>query len=657
VSAPGPRSIDASASTFERGFLPTIAIVGGLIILGSLWQLSGGPIDERWFVLLGLTALSGSATLRLPGTPVSFSISDSFTMASALLFGPAAGTVTVAIDSLVISMRLARRPIPTRRVVFNATAPPLAMWIAAQAFFLIAGAGPMASTKVSPAHLIGSVTIFAGLFFILNTGLIALAIAFEQRVRAVAIWREHFLGLWLTYFGGAAVAALLVVLVQQRHPDVLALVLLTPVPFIIYAAFRNTVGRMEDRVGHLNQVNGMYLSTIETLAQAIDAKDQVTHGHIRRVQENAVKLAHALGIDDDAQLRALEAASLLHDVGKLAVPDHILNKPSSLTPTEFENMKRHANVGADILEAIGFPYPVVPIVRHHHENWDGTGYPAGLAAEQIPVGARILSVVDCFDALTSDRPYRTRLSPEEALRVVRARSGTMYDPRVVSTFVTMLENSPPVVELPVTTAPQGLSDIAGTAHHDMRRSLASRGDAEAFATLFELGVQAATAATVGEALSRIHAILRNLMPADVCALYVHDAETDTLAATSVSGVHAPAIVGTTIRVGQRLSGWVAANRQTIVNSEAALDLGNLTMRLDPPPLRCLSTAICTDGELSGVLTLYSTRRQPFTEAHVPMIEAVAIGLGNLLRVRHGAAMAAGETNVLTIEPARVHRLH
>jgi hypothetical protein len=269
-------------------FLPTIAIVGGLIILASLRTLAGAPIDERWFVLLGLTALSGSATLRLPGTPVSFSISDSFTMAAALLFGPAARTVTVAIDSLVISMRLARRPIPARRVVFNATAPPLAMWIASNAFFLIAGAGPMAAGKVSAAQLIGSVSIFAGLFFILNTGLIALAIAFEQRVRAVPIWREHFLGLWLTYFGGAAVAALLVVLVQQRQPDVLALVLLAPVPFIIYAAFRNTVGRMEDRVGHLNQVNGMYLCTIETLAQAIDAKDQVTHGHIRRVQVIAV---------------------------------------------------------------------------------------------------------------------------------------------------------------------------------------------------------------------------------------------------------------------------------------------------------------------------------------------------------------------------------
>jgi putative nucleotidyltransferase with HDIG domain len=656
VSAPHTRLIDIAVKRIERPFLPAIVAVGSLVILGSLWRLGSAPTDERWFVLVGLTVLSGSATLRLPGTPVSFSISDSFTMAAALLFGPAAGTVTVAIDSLVISMRLARRPIPARRVLFNGTAPALAMWVASHVFFLLAGAGPMAETHVSVARLIGPVMVFAGLFFILNTGLIAVAIAFEQRVRALPIWREHFLGLWLTYFGGAAVAALLVVLVQERHPDMLALVLLTPIPFIIYATFRNAVGRMEDRVGHLNQVNEMYLCTIETLAQAIDAKDQVTHGHIRRVQQNAVKLARALGIDNQEQLRALEAASLLHDVGKLAVPDHILNKPSTLTPAEFENMKRHANIGADILVSIGFPYPVVPIVRHHHESWDGTGYPAGLAAEDIPVGARILSVVDCFDALTSDRPYRTKLGREEAIRVLQDRSGTMYDPRVVATFVKMLETSPTVVELPsVLLPPHVLADITGTAQRDMLRSATNASDPETFATLFELGVQAASASNAGEALSRIHATLRNLMPADICALYLNNRNTDSLVATFVSGLHAEVITGTTMRVGQRLSGWVAANRQTIVNSDAALDLGNLALELDPVPLRCLSTAIGAEPVI-GVLTVYSTRRQPFTDTHVQVVEAIAGGLGTLLQTGHDQP-SLREVGTVTVESALGERVH
>src|SRR5437867_6909188 len=166
----------------------------------------------------------------------------------------------------------------------------------------------------------------------------------------------------------------------------------------------------------------------------MDAKGQVPPGHIRRVQAYAVGLAKALGVTDPAQINAIEAASLLHDMGKLAVPEYILNKPGPLTPTEFEKMKMHASVGADILSAIQFPYPVVPIVRHHHESWDGSGYPDGLAGSDIPIGARILSVVDCFDALTSDRPYRPRLTDREALRILVERRGTMYDPLVVDTF-------------------------------------------------------------------------------------------------------------------------------------------------------------------------------------------------------------------------------
>ena len=164
-------------------------------------------------------------------------------------------------------------------------------------------------------------------------------------------------------------------------------------------------------------------------------KDQITHGHIRRVQTYAVGLAKSIGVSDEKLLKAIEAAALLHDMGKLAVPEHILNKPGKLTPAEFEKMKLHASVGADILSAIDFPYPVVPIVRHHHENWNGTGYPDGIKGTDIPIGARILSVVDCFDALTSDRPYRPRLSDDEAIAILMERRGSMYDPLVVDTFI------------------------------------------------------------------------------------------------------------------------------------------------------------------------------------------------------------------------------
>src|SRR6185295_318478 len=230
-----------------------------------------------------------------------------------------------------------------------------------------------------------------------------------------------------------SVAALIVTYTHEI--DISTLAIIVPLLIVSYLTFRTAMGRVEDSNKHLSDLNRLHLSTIETLAMAIDAKDQVTHGHIRRVQAYAVGLARQMGVSDEKLIKAIEAAALLHDMGKLAVPEHILTKPGKLTAAEFEKMKLHASVGADILSAIDFPYPVVPIVRHHHENWNGTGYPAGLKATDIPIGARILSVVDCFDALTSDRPYRPKLSDEAAVQILLERRGSMYDPIVVDTFI------------------------------------------------------------------------------------------------------------------------------------------------------------------------------------------------------------------------------
>ncbi len=196
------------------------------------------------------------------------------------------------------------------------------------------------------------------------------------------MWRENFIWISLNYFCGASVAVLLVV--GTREIDLRFIGVIVPLLLVLYFTFKISMDRVEDANRHVEKVNRLYLSTIETLAMAIDAKDQVTHGHIRRVQKYAVGLAKALGVHDEALLKAVEAAALLHDMGKLAVPEYILNKPGRLTEAEFEKMKLHASVGADILSAIDFPYPVVPIVRHHHESWDGTGYPDGLRGRTSP---------------------------------------------------------------------------------------------------------------------------------------------------------------------------------------------------------------------------------------------------------------------------------
>ncbi|MGE5245879.1 MAG: HD domain-containing phosphohydrolase [Betaproteobacteria bacterium] len=604
-------------------YVGTAVVSGMLVLAASVRAMIAAPPDLRWVALAVLTVISGQLMLRMPAIPVSFSISDVFTFTAALMFGPAAGAVVVAIDAAVVSMRLVRSTRTATRYLFNVSAGALAMSLAARAFFALSPVGPLAADGSAIIQCVGPLAVFAGVYFALNTGLVALAVSLERHQPPWRVWREHFLSLWPGYFGGASAAGLALFLVSARSGDIRVLAFVLPIPFILYVTFRTAVARMQDHVGHLTRVNSMYLATIETLAQAVDARDQVTHDHIRRVQKNAMRLAAELGVDDELQLRALEAAALLHDTGKLAIPEHILNKPDKLTPTEFETMKLHATIGADILSPIGFPFPVVPIVRHHHENWDGTGYPDGLRGEQIPIGARIISVVDCFDALTSDRPYRRALAPERALDVIVERSGVMYDPAVVAALVRIKDalaepSMPSVGQRLVETIVQ-----ASQAIKDDSRP------ADPAITAMTVNL----AGRLGQAVGR-HQDLQPLCD-DICeelslvtpgltiVVYEYDAELDALYGRAASGAHRDAVVGLTIGVGLRLTGWVAAHRKTIVNSEAALDLGNVAATLRPAPQLCLSTPIAAGRQLLGVLTVYSTGARPFAAKDVALLEMLA----------------------------------
>src|SRR2546427_8320141 len=290
----GPAPSQANRSRFIRVrewhlparkpmYLTAIAVGGATVTLISLYDLGSHTPGWPLVIVLILTMLSGIATLRLPSITASFSISDTFTIAAALLFGPAAGTVAVVLDTLVISLRLAKRNLGIKRLAFNTAAPALAMWLAARCFAAVIGVTALIQSPVPPARWFGPLVLFTALYFVLNSGFVAGAVALTERKPLWAIWRRHFLPLWLTHFGGAAVTALLIALVQSRGVDLFVLALVSPIPFILYATFKSVVGRIEDQLEHFEQVNRMHLATIETLAHAIDAKDQVTHGHIRRV--------------------------------------------------------------------------------------------------------------------------------------------------------------------------------------------------------------------------------------------------------------------------------------------------------------------------------------------------------------------------------------
>jgi putative nucleotidyltransferase with HDIG domain len=622
-----------------RIYLALVITAGLAVVLHSLYTLYISPVGYEWFVLAGLTLLSGSFTVRVPTIPARLSVSETFVFAAVLLFGPAAATMVVALDSLVISLWIFRSSRRAERVLFNLAAPAVAVWIASRAFYGLAGIQPLASAPHAIFGLIFPLLVLSVVYFLLNSWLIAIAVALEQKSSAFGVWRHNFLWLSLNYFSGASVAALLLPYLQgPGYAFVRVIGVLLPLLLISYLTFKTALGRVEDATRHLAELNRLYLSTIETLAMAIDAKDQITHGHIRRVQKFAVGLAQAMGVTDDAQIRAVEAAALLHDMGKLAVPEYILNKPGPLTTAEFEKMKLHASVGADILSAIEFPYPVVPIVRHHHECWNGTGYPDGLHGSDIPIGARILSVVDCFDALTSDRPYRPRLSDAEALRILHERRGTMYDPLVVDTFTRVHRDIAPPEYEPGSMEGGGLSAITRGSLASVEGSLAapSRLDdisasTEEMLSLYELARSLSGRLDFVDAADIISKHLRRLVPATTCVFFLYDSQTDELVAAHAAGENASHFSDIRIEMGQRLSGWVAANRQTIVNSDPMLDLGEVARALRPPLRSCLSTPLARDKDLVGVLTVYSTHRDAFSEDHRRIVEVVARQVSDTVR--------------------------
>ena len=445
-----------------------------------------------------------------------------------------------------MSLRLVPRLRTVHRVLFNVGTVSIAVYMAAQLYFRLAGLDTRQPAYGPVESFVGPLYVFAGGVFAINSWLVALALSFERGVSAVSIWRTQFLWLSATYLASASIAAILVTFTNTFSIGLVGLLL--PLVLVSFVAVRTTLGRLDDANQHLGEVNQLYLSTIETLAMAIDAKDQVTHGHIRRVQRFAVELAKLLGMSDDRQLKAIEAAALLHDMGKLAIPEFILNKPGQLTSSEFDVMKTHAALGAEILSSIHFPYPVIPIVRHHHENWDGSGYPDGLKGSEIPIGARILSVVDCYDALTSDRPYRAAMSDEQAVAILSQRRGRMYDPLVVDAFVDSLHSlrnavadygfhtailqRPDAPSVPATASPGSLNPTAALRSLELLCAMAP----------FPAGPSASAIAR--QALSHV----RGIAQCDTAILFAYEAHTLELVPLMFDGPSGDSVMGIRIAV-------------------------------------------------------------------------------------------------------------
>jgi diguanylate cyclase (GGDEF)-like protein/putative nucleotidyltransferase with HDIG domain len=394
----------------------------------------------------------------------------------------------------------------------------------------------------------------------------------------------------------------------------------------------------------------LHMRAVESLAIAIDAKDQTTHGHVRRTQLYALELGKLLNVSA-AELEALKAGALLHDVGNLAVPEYILNKPGRLSAAEFEKMKIHTSVGGDIVRRVGFPYPVEDVVRFHHEKWDGTGYPGGLKGESIPLVARIISTVDFYDSVRCDRPYRAGREREESLALLRQLAGKSFDPVVVEMFVKHVDDfdallSPEDVREQVQpeathahAEPNADAEAAAVSHvstasHVSTVSHGTRDGAEGFrsiaraqrevSALHEMAQSIGSSLNLPDTAALIVAKLRTIVPFDACAIYVLDDKTAKAAPVLAAGDWEEFFSAREISMGAGITGWVLANARAMYQTPPELETAGAPAEVAAQVRDVISSPLLREDGAFGAITLYSRRAAAYTGEHLRLLETVCL---------------------------------
>jgi diguanylate cyclase (GGDEF)-like protein/putative nucleotidyltransferase with HDIG domain len=615
-----------------------IALVTGVGLLcfyhavSQMWVLRSDLPWFNWLFLGALTLLVGSHPVRLPGARGTVSVSDTFVFLSIMMLGPNPAAVLGGLDGFFGTTTRSWRSELYKRF-FNLSLMSISVWIGGQIYArILAGHGKMIGIALAPNEMLVPVSAMVLLHFLVNSMGVACVVGICLRQSFLKTWKDGFLWTSLSYFAGGSAAAVVYMFVHKYgFPSFAALL---PILLITYYTYKIYLERVEDKNKHIKELASVHMSTIESLAMAIDAKDQMTHGHVRRVQAYALELARLLNVRPE-ELHALKAAALLHDIGKLAVPDYILNKPGKLTATEYQKMKIHPQVGAEILRNVKFPYPVLPIVRHHHERYNGTGYPDGLRTEEIPLGARILAIVDCYEALRANRVYRHRLTRDEAVRVVRESAGTHFDPKIVEVFI---ENLDQIEEYVTATArrtwPQeatlplqssvlqaAVEEESAEAQPSVLNEIASA-QKEVFA-LYEIAQTLGSSLNMTDTLVIIVSKIEKLIPFATCVIYLVDPVTKALVAEYVSGQNAELLKGKQIQLGEGITGAAAAAHRFKFSTNPELDFTGVDAGIAREYSGLVVCPLLHDGQVLGAISLYADESQVYSDDHSRILDIIA----------------------------------
>src|SRR5215207_8838451 len=606
-----------------------------------------------WILLLVITIASSPLTVRVASHDGILrsreSIADSFVLLAVMLYAVSPSNTTgpavllAALVAFVSTYRIATN----REVVLKTGMAVVSTFIAASLYgaliALFTGPNELPAENALPLNvLLFPLLVVAALQYALSTIATAWFLSFEAGKFTLLPTPETVVWTLTTKLAGAASALLFYAAVLNATLAYAVLGLL--ISALVYLLYRFNERRLEqlrdaeaERRRHAEEMAEIHMNTIESLAIAIDAKDQTTHGHVRRTQLYATQMGKLFKVPE-SELRALHAGALLHDIGKLAVPKYILNKPGKLTEAEFAKMKIHPTVGGDILKRVNFPYPVEDIVRYHHEKWDGSGYPKGLKGEAIPLVARIISVVDFYDATRCDRPYRKGMKREESLALLRSMVGSAFDPKVVDIFTQHVEEFDRMIDLQdiqeqvastasvdneTSTKPDaGLaSDVLGVAEETSPFRSISEAQREVFA-LHEIAQTIGSSLNLSDTVTLVANKLRAIVPFDTCVIYLVDDPSGKALAAHVVGEEVEIFNRRRVTIGDGITGWVIANSRSMTNASPELDLVGVPDEIVKRFRGVLVSPLLREDGAFGAIALYSQSRTSYTTEHVRLLESV-----------------------------------
>ena len=631
----------------------TLVTSAGTAILAAQAARCPWTLTVQFVGYLVAAIVASALKVELPGVSGTLSINLIVNLLAVVELPPAEALL-VACTSAVCQSLWRRHHAEAVHVLFNLGQIAISMEASQEVFHRSEGLlGPNLPLRLLATSFV---------YFLVNTLLVAGVISLTEERRLNRTWSAFYLWSLPNYLVGGVVAC--AVAWSNRQFGWQASAMMVPVGYLLYRSYRLYLGKLENEKKHVEEMAALHLRTIEALALAIDAKDHTTHDHLQRVRIFAVEVGREMGLEND-DLEALRAASLLHDIGKLAVPEHIINKPGKLSPEEFEKMKIHPIVGGEILERVNFPYPVVPIVRSHHERWDGKGYPDGLAGEAIPIGARILAAVDCLDALASDRQYRRALPLPEAMAAVAQGAGTQFDPRVVEVLQrryrdfeekALTQNAVPDVRKLSTDVRVKKGDAPAAGYENPRPSarkndfLASIAAARREAQiLLEFSSDLGRSLSLHETCTLVAARISKLVTYDAATIYLNRGDVLVSEYTTSPDFHLSTPLK--IPVGTGLVGWVAQNQKPILNGNPSVDASNSHGCLRPPVMASALAVplVHDDGQSLGVLALYKSSANAFSTDDLRILlataEKIAASIHNA--IRYQAASDSAKVDFLT----------